>query len=160
MTNFTSRLTFEEEKVKCSLFSIFTQKTLHFIAANEALQKYEDASFDFYVASCSSQFQNSDYISLLYQVLEKFSFAKANDIVGKRKQFTFQKYLLRHILNKFSRDPLKAKYEEIKTNYYEIVTSLLNDDSNDESLSTDDLLLKGTKNWCFDNHICSNFSTF
>ncbi|XP_017490960.1 PREDICTED: mitochondrial import receptor subunit TOM70-like [Rhagoletis zephyria] len=112
--------------------------------ANEVLEKYEDATFDFYVAACSSQFQNSDYISLLYQVLEKFSFAKANDIVGKRKQFTFQKYLLRHIVNKFSRDPLKAKFEELKSNYNEIVTTLLNDNSNDESLSVDDLLLKGT----------------
>ncbi len=110
------------------------------------MEKYEDATFDFYVASCSSQFQNSDYISLLYQVLEKFSFAKANDIVGKRKQFTFQKYLLRHIVNKFSRDPLKAKFEELKSNYNEIVTTLLNDDSNDESFSVDDLLLKGARN--------------
>lgn len=80
---------------------------------------------------------------MLYEVLEKFSYAKARDVIGKRKVYTFQKYLFRHIVNKFSRDPLKAKSDSLMGNYNEVVNNLLKDDENDDSLDNEDLLLKG-----------------
>lgn len=76
-------------------------------------------------------------------MLEKFSYSKARDVIGKRKSYAFQKYLFRHIVNKFSRDPLKSKSETLMGDYSEIVSKLLKDDSNDDNLSIDDLLLKG-----------------
>ncbi|KAJ6216945.1 hypothetical protein RDWZM_008102 [Blomia tropicalis] len=111
--------------------------------ANEILNRYEDAAFDYYVASCSSAFQNSDHMKLLFEVLEKFAYGKAREVMAKRTVNTFQIYLFRHIINKFSRDPLKFK-SKISNNYNEVVTNLLKDDSNDDSLDLDLKLLKGT----------------
>jgi len=80
---------------------------------------------------------------MLYEVLEKFSYAKARDVIGKRKNYTFQKYLFRHIINKFSRDPLEGKSDTFMSNYEEVVNNLLKDDENDDNLDNDSLLLKG-----------------
>ena len=75
--------------------------------------------------------------------MEKFSYSKAQNVIGKRKNHSFQKYLFRHILNKFTRDPLKLNSDLLKSNFNEIINKLLNDDSLDEGLNIDDLLLKG-----------------
>ncbi|OTF79882.1 mitochondrial import receptor subunit TOM70-like protein [Euroglyphus maynei] len=110
--------------------------------AYEIMANYEDACFDYYVASSVSQFQNSDYMNLLSECLEKYAYKRAEQVMAKRSVYTFQKYLFKHLLNKFSRDPLKRRENEILNNDYDSIISQLfarNDDLNEE-----DLLLKGT----------------
>lgn len=102
---------------------------------------YEDACYDYYVASNLSQFQNSDYMNLLSECMEKYAYKRAEQVMAKRSVYTFQKYLFKHILNKFTRDPLKQLGKKIMGNDYDsIISQLL---TSDDDLNEDDSLLKG-----------------
>lgn len=74
--------------------------------------------------------------------MNKFAHNKALEIVKKRKIYTFQKYMFKNLLNKYSHDPLRKNTALIKE-YDSIISDLLNDDSKDEQLEIDKLLLKG-----------------
>lgn len=106
------------------------------------MENFDKASFDFFVVNTSTQFQNSDYSALLYDVLNKYAYDKAMEITKKRKIFSFQKYMFQHLLNKFSRDPLR-KCSEILNDYDNVVKKLLNDNSSEDQLDINQLLLKG-----------------
>nr|XP_027197095.1 mitochondrial import receptor subunit TOM70-like [Dermatophagoides pteronyssinus] len=110
--------------------------------AYEIIANYEDACCDYYVASNLSQFQNSDYMNLLSECLEKYAYKRAEQVMSKRSVYTFQKYLFKHLLNKYSRDPLKLREKEIMSdNYDSIINDLL---ARNDDLNQDDLLLKGS----------------
>lgn len=112
-----------------------------FYAAYEIMVNYEDACYDYYVASNLSQFQNSDYMNLLSECMEKYAYKRAEQVMAKRSVYTFQKYLFKHILNKFTRDPLKQLGKKIMGNDYDsIISQLL---TSDDDLNEDDSLLKG-----------------
>lgn len=111
--------------------------------AYETLNKSDEAVFDLYLATMLTQFQNSDYMKLFFEVLDKMSIEKAKEVMSSKQNLTFQKYLFRHLLRKYSRDPLKKRKNEILANYDQIIAGLLSNDCDHDSLSIDDQLLKG-----------------
>lgn len=95
-------------------------------------------------------------MNLLSECLEKYAYKRAEQVMSKRSVYTFQKYLFKHLLNKYSRDPLKLREKEIMSdNYDSIINDLL---ARNDDLNQDDLLLKGMVNQFF--FIETNFWMF
>lgn len=119
--------------------------TSHFFSnsAYETLGDLDKACFDFYIANTATQFAQSEFLKMLYEVLEKFSQVKAEEIISKRPKHTFQKYLFKNLLMKFSRDPVKQKSQEILSDYENYITKLLATECEISDLEVTDVLLKG-----------------
>lgn len=115
------------------------------------LENYDQGSTNYFIASTITQFEVSEYVDLLSNCLNNYANKQAKDIVSKRKNFVFQKYVFKQNAQKLIRDPLRIGLKETLDNYESIFNKLFNetdksdDDNDDSNISHTDheLLFKG-----------------